>query len=131
MTRATPPRKVYRVSYFYKWIPAVAIATLFILSLPWLGLIALIVVVAALALLAGAILYFAYRFGLAISHRWTSHGGAWRRAAAAVPVHGHPYAYAPARRIQTSELGHATDSISAGMHDGVLSQPVLRERDMP
>jgi hypothetical protein len=121
------------VSYFYKWIPAVAIVTLFILSLPWLGLIALVVVLAALALLAGAMLYVAYRFVLAISHRWTSHGGARRRAAAAVPVHGHRYAYAPARRIdyQTSEPGHATESISAGVHDGVLSQPLLRERDMP
>jgi hypothetical protein len=120
------------VSYFFKWIPLVAIATLCILSLPWLGLIALLVVLGALALPAAAILYVPYRFGRAISHRLNIHGGARQRAAAAMHIPRQAYAYASAPRIdyRKSGLGHGTDSISAGGRNGVLGQPDRRERDV-
>jgi hypothetical protein len=56
------------VRYFYAWIPFVLVGTIFILSLPWLGVIALMaalfaVVVAVLALARGIIVAF-----LALSH---------------------------------------------------------------
>src|SRR5438128_11748478 len=61
------------VRYFYAWIPVVTVGTLVILSLPWLGLIALIVVTAlvlgALAALALAIVAVVYSLGGAISRR--------------------------------------------------------------
>jgi membrane protein implicated in regulation of membrane protease activity len=58
------------LSYFFKWIPVVAIAAIFILSLPWLGLIALLVLLVMLAPLAAAIVYAPYRLGRAIVHRY-------------------------------------------------------------
>jgi hypothetical protein len=58
------------VAYFFKWIPLVGIAAVFILSLPWLGVIALMVVAAALAALAAATVYVPYRFGRKIIHNW-------------------------------------------------------------
>jgi hypothetical protein len=119
------------VSYFFKWIPLVAIAALCILSLPWLGLIALFVVLAALVPLAIGIAYAPYRFGRAISHRWKSHAVA-RQRTADLHAHRNPYPYAAARRIdyRTPELGQATNSMRAGA-ESVLSQAVLQERDMP
>jgi hypothetical protein len=60
--------------YFYKWMPLVFLGALFILSLPWLGLIALIVVafaaLAALAALAGSVVLVPYMLGRAISRHW-------------------------------------------------------------
>jgi hypothetical protein len=62
------------VRYFYAWIPVAALGTLVILSLPWLGLIALIVVMplvlGALGAFAWAVVAVPYRLVRAIGHRW-------------------------------------------------------------
>jgi hypothetical protein len=55
------------VRYFYAWIPVFAIGTICILSLPWLGLIALAVVALALLVpLAWALVYLPYMLVRAI-----------------------------------------------------------------
>jgi hypothetical protein len=99
------------VRYFYAWIPVVAVGTLVILSLPWLGLIALIVVMplvlGALAALAWAIVAVPYRLGLAISHHW--HG-----------AHTQPDAYPTRLTIdyRTPQLARSTASTAAGTLSG-------------
>jgi hypothetical protein len=99
------------VRYFYAWIPVVAVGTLVILSLPWLGLIALIVVMplvlGALAALAWAIVAVPYRLGLAISHHW--HG-----------AHAHPHAYPTLLTIDygTPQLARSTASTAAETPNG-------------
>jgi hypothetical protein len=61
------------VRYFYAWTPLVIVATVLLLSLPWLGLIALMIAapfaLVALAALAWAILAAPYMLGRAISRR--------------------------------------------------------------
>jgi len=61
-------------NYFYKWIPLLVLGTILILGLPWLGLIALIVVVfflfSALATLAFAVARAIGAVSRAIAHRW-------------------------------------------------------------
>ena len=60
--------------YFYAWTPLVIVGTVVILSLPWLGLIALmffaLVALAALAALAWAIVALPYVLGRAVSRHW-------------------------------------------------------------
>ena len=62
------------VRYFYAWTPLVIVGTVVLLSLPWLGLIALmifsLVALVALAALAWAIVVVPYMLGRAISRRW-------------------------------------------------------------
>ena len=58
------------MAYFFKWIPLVGIAAVFILSLPWLGVIALMVGAAALVALAAATVYVPYRFGRKVTQHW-------------------------------------------------------------
>jgi hypothetical protein len=76
------------VRYFYAWTPLVIAATVFILSAPWLGLIALMIVslvaLAALAAVAWAIVFVPYMLSQALSRRWQGQSGASRRAAAAL-----------------------------------------------
>jgi hypothetical protein len=76
------------VSYFYAWTPLVIVATVVLLLLPWLGLIALmlgsLVAVTALAALAWAIVFVPYMLSQAMSRRWQGRGGGSRRAAAAL-----------------------------------------------
>jgi hypothetical protein len=76
------------VRYFYAWTPLLIVGTVVLLSLPWLGLIALMVgslaAVVALAALAWATFYLPYMLGRAISRRWYGHRGATPRAAAAL-----------------------------------------------
>jgi hypothetical protein len=75
------------VRYFYAWAPLVIVAALFILTMPWLGLIALmIVVLVALAAIAWAFVFVPYMLGRAISRRWHIHTGASPRTAPAVPL---------------------------------------------
>jgi hypothetical protein len=99
------------VRYFYAWIPVFAIGTICILSLPWLGLIALIVVMplvlGALAALAWAIVAVPYRVGGAISHRL--HG-----------AHAHPHAYQTRLTIdyRTPQLARSTASTAAETLNG-------------
>jgi hypothetical protein len=61
------------VRYFYAWTPLVVVGTVVLLSLPWHGLIALMI--AALAVLAALALTWAIAaaplaVGRAIGHRW-------------------------------------------------------------
>jgi hypothetical protein len=68
--------------YFYAWTPLVIVGTIVLLSLPWLGLIALLIVApVALAALAAAVVLVPYMLGRAISRLWHSFGGACPRTA--------------------------------------------------
>jgi hypothetical protein len=64
------------VRYFYTWTPVVLVGTVVLLSLPWLGLIALVMAafaaLAALTTLAWAIVVAPLAVGRAIGRR--SHG---------------------------------------------------------
>ena len=62
------------VRYFYAWTPFVIVGAVVLLSLPWLGLIALLTfalfALVALGALASAIVFVPYMLGRAISRRW-------------------------------------------------------------
>jgi hypothetical protein len=65
------------LSYFYKWTPFVLVGAVILLSLPWLGLIALIIVsLVALPALALAIVYVPYLLIRAIRRSWQGQSGA-------------------------------------------------------
>jgi hypothetical protein len=76
------------VRYFYAWTPLVIVATVFLLSAPWLGLIALMIValvaLVALAALAWAIGFVPYMLIRAIGRRWHGRSGASPRPAPAL-----------------------------------------------
>ena|SRR5919106_1384081 len=75
------------VRYFYAWTPLVIIGAVFILSAPWLGLIALTILsLVALAAFALAVVCVPYQLGRAISRRWHSRSGATPRTAAPLPL---------------------------------------------
>jgi hypothetical protein len=60
--------------YFYAYTPFVIVGTVFLLTLPWLGLVALavfaLVALAALAALTWAIVAAPYFLVRSLSHRW-------------------------------------------------------------
>lgn len=65
------------LSYFYKLTPFVLVGAIVLLSLPWLGLIALIMVsLVALPALAFAIVYVPYLLVRAIGRSWQGQSGA-------------------------------------------------------
>ncbi len=74
--------------YFYAWMPLVIVGTVLLLSLPWLGVIALMIVslvsLVALAALAWAILAVPYMLARAISRHWHNRTYASPRTAAAL-----------------------------------------------
>jgi hypothetical protein len=74
-------------SYFYAWTPLVVVTAVFVLSMPWLGLIALMIVavvaVGVLGALAWAVVIVASLLGRAISRRWHLGSDASPRAAPA------------------------------------------------
>ena len=76
------------VRYFYAWTPLVIITAVVLLSAPWLGLIALMIVslvaLGALAALAWAIAFVPYMLSRAIGRRWHSRSGASPRPARAL-----------------------------------------------
>lgn len=80
------------VRYFYAWTPFVIVGTICILSLPWLGLLALmsvsLVVLPAFAL---AIVAVPYMLGRTITRRWHGRSDAARASAPALHVYGHPH----------------------------------------
>ena len=75
--------------YFYAFGPLVIVGTVLLLSLPWLGLIALMFVVlvalAALAALAWATVFVPYMLGRAISRHWHNRTSANPQTAATGP----------------------------------------------
>ena len=77
------------VSYCYTWTPLVIVGTLSLLALPWLGLIALLVVVLGslvlLAALVTAIVWVPLNAGRAILRRWHARIGTRGRPDATVP----------------------------------------------
>jgi Flp pilus assembly pilin Flp len=76
------------VRYFYAWTPLLTVGTICILSLPWLGLIALmIVLLVVLPACALAIVSVPYLLGRTITRRWHGRGEAVRRATAPLHVH--------------------------------------------
>jgi hypothetical protein len=66
------------VRYFYSWAPLVIVGTVVLLSLPWLGLIAVMVfalaALAALAALVWAIIAAPLAVGRAVGRRWRERG---------------------------------------------------------
>lgn len=71
------------VRYFYAWTPLFIVGSVFILALPWLGLIALMIVaLVALPALAGAIVFVPYVLARAIGRRWQALSAARPRTAA-------------------------------------------------
>jgi hypothetical protein len=81
------------VKYFYAWTPFVIVGTVVLLTLPYLGLFALLVVLllplVALASLAWAVVFVSSMLSRAASGRWHSSSAASPATAAAL---------APARR---------------------------------
>jgi hypothetical protein len=85
------------VRYFYSWTPLAIITSVVLLSLPWLGLIAaMIVALAALAALAWATVYMPYVAMRAISRRWQGWSVARPQTAAALQP---AYSPQPALRL--------------------------------
>jgi hypothetical protein len=68
------------VRYLYAWTPLVIVGTVVLLTLPWLGLIALVIfsllALGALAALVWAIVFVPYMLGQAISRHWQAGRGA-------------------------------------------------------
>jgi hypothetical protein len=75
------------VRYFYAWTPLVIVAAVVLLSMPWLGLIALMiaatVALGALAALAWALVFVPYMLSRAVIRRWHLRDGASPRTAPA------------------------------------------------
>jgi hypothetical protein len=67
------------VRYFYGWLPLVFIAAIFILCAPWLGVIALLVLLLAVVALLGAIVWAAV---VGLYARGSARSTALRRPAA-------------------------------------------------
>lgn len=76
------------VRYFYAWGPFVIVGTVLLLTLPYLGVIALavftLVALATLAALAWAIVSVPRALGRAIAHRWQDRTAASPQTAAAM-----------------------------------------------
>jgi membrane protein implicated in regulation of membrane protease activity len=82
------------VRYFYAWTPLVIVAAVVLLSMPWLGLIALTIgALLALGSVAWALVFVPYTLSRAISRRWYARTAASPRTAPAV---------SPARRENDS-----------------------------
>ena len=120
------------MAYFFKWIPLVVIAAVFVLSLPWLGLIALMVVAGTLVSLAAATVYVPYRFGRKVIHHWHSRGGAAQPVTTVSPSYELLPAYAATWGVEdrASVLLQPTDSLVTGGRDGVVAPSVSWERDV-
>ena len=74
------------VRYFYAWTSLVIVGAVVFLSLPWLGLIALMIAalssLAALGAFAWAMVTAPMAVGRAIGHRWNGQSAVPRRSAA-------------------------------------------------
>lgn len=83
------------VRYFYAWTPFVIVGTVVFLSLPWLSLIALMLVsLVALPALAIALVFVPYALIRAISRRWQDRSSAGPRTTAVLS----PATHQPASR---------------------------------
>ena len=91
------------LSYCFSWTPLVILMTVVLLSLPWLGLIALFVAslfaLGLLATLAWTVIWVPRRLILAGRNRWRVRNGASRRTATAIAA-----ATAPALPLDTSSV---------------------------
>jgi hypothetical protein len=79
VTKAPTPIQEEQIMarYFYAWTPLVIVGSIIFLSLPWLGLIALLILsLVALAALAAAVVLVPYMIGQAIGRRWHSFSSA-------------------------------------------------------
>ena len=86
--------------YFYAWTPLVLVAAVVLLALPWLGLIALMIVsLVALSALAFALVLAPYMLVHAISRRWQGRRSASPRPAVVV---------APAAHLPTLRKGYVS-----------------------
>jgi hypothetical protein len=88
-TAPTPIREGnIMVRYFYAWTPLVILGTIVLLALPWLGLIALVVVsVVALPAFALALVAAPYIFIRAIGRRLEGHVASPEPAVVLSPAH--------------------------------------------
>lgn len=98
--------------YFYAWTPLVIVAAVFLLAMPWLGLIALmigaLVALVALAALVWTVVFVPYMLSRAIGRRWHTPSGASPRTAPAL---------SPARR-QDDPVWQGAPSHPAAMSVG-------------
>jgi uncharacterized protein (DUF486 family) len=77
--------------YFYAWAPLAIVGSVVFLALPWLGLIALLVVaLVALPALAWAVVFVPYTLGRAISRSWHAGESASPRTAPTLSPATHP-----------------------------------------
>jgi hypothetical protein len=84
------------VRYFYACTPLFIVGAISILALPWLGLVALMIVsLVALPAFALAIVSVPYLLGRSVTRRWHGRRDAVLRAAPALPIYGRPQ---PARK---------------------------------
>jgi hypothetical protein len=119
------------VRYFFAWTPLVIVGTVVLLSLPWLGGIALLVVfvvvltpVAALVWAAVSLARMATR---AVSRSLHFHSGASAPPVAAARIYEHPRAHAAWARTDsaTPHLGPSADAMSASGRDPAPGQTHL------
>jgi hypothetical protein len=78
--------------YFYKWTPFVIVGSIVFLSIPWLGVIALLIVsLVALPMLAFAVVFVPYTLIRAVRRGWQGqHRPRPRTAATLSPVARQP-----------------------------------------
>ena len=124
------------VRYWYAWTPLIIIGTLVFLSLPWLGLIALLVgalvPLVALAVLAWAVVVAPYRLARAVGRRWLARTGSAPRPASAWHNYRQPYAYTSTRTLDYSapQLGASANAFSATAGDGASSHASFRKEEL-
>ena len=106
------------VRYFYAWTPLVIVAAVVILSMPWLGLVAVmilaIVALLALAALASAVVFVPYMLGREIVRRWHTRTGA-----------------SPPTTLSLRSANRQTDSVWQGASSHPVSLSVSRELQAP
>src|SRR5262245_62790564 len=91
------------VRYFYSWTPLVLAGTVVLLTLPWLGLIALVVfALVALAALASAAVVVPYALGRAAGRLWHLRTAATPNPAAVLS----PAAPRPASAVIAASIAH-------------------------
>jgi hypothetical protein len=104
------------VRYWYGWTPLVIVLTVIPLALPWLGLIALLLVacvaLAAVGAVAGGVVVVPYMLSRTISHHWRSRRATTRR---------------PAPAFSSARTGASTRSLPAGATVILASPPSERE----
>ena len=109
------------VRYFYALTPLVIVGTVFILSLPWLGLAALLVfalvALAALAALAWAIVVAPYLLVRSVARRWHGRSVAYQPQPGPLAVRCLASPVPPSRWFRASGLSSRSSSENEEEHN--------------